>query len=61
MKFRVYIDYEYTHKLCTKYSLKVRNYKIFRRDETLKLYTPDNPTFNKSEIKLGIYFFKKIK
>lgn len=46
MTFDVYIGYDYAHKLCTKYSLNVRNYKIFLINEDLRLCTADK--FNKN-------------
>jgi hypothetical protein len=58
MKFRLYIDCDYAHNLRTNYSLKVMNYKIISRDESLRLCMSDK--FKRNAINIDKLFFKEI-
>lgn len=50
--------YVYAYKLRVKCFLKVRNYRIFRRGETLRLCMTGK--FNNNEIKAEVRFFKGV-
>jgi hypothetical protein len=54
----MYIDCDYAQNLRTNYSLKVTNYKIIARDESLRLCMTDK--FKGDTINVDIRFFKEI-